>query len=119
MSTDTAAIIEPSLWPEFRATFLAWERLRIVYNIVLVALTCISVLGTQPQQGLDPGFWLAAAGAGVAANVCYFLGPGLECYLRWLGLRNAMLTSLLFGLGLAFSMLITLAAALILMNSPN
>ncbi len=120
MLTDTATIVEPSLWPEFRATFLAWERLRIVYNVVLVALTCISVLGSQPQHGLDPGFWLSAVVAGLAANVCYFLGPVAACYLRWLGVRSAMLTPLLFGLGLAFSMLITFAmAAIVLVSSQN
>lgn len=102
-----------TFWAEVRATFLQWEKLRIVYNAVLVALTCIATFGLKPDLAIDPGFWLGAVAAGLAANVCFFIGPMAECYIRWLGYRSPVLTYGLFGAGMAFSSAVTLVAAMI------
>ena len=45
----------------------------------------------------------------LGANVCYLLGPALECYLRWIGVRLTRMTALLFPLGTLFSVLLTAA----------
>ncbi len=44
---------------------------------------------------------------GLAANLCYLLGPVIESYARWLGLRVSHLTQALFIAGTAFSALVT------------
>lgn len=102
-----------TFWSETRATFLQWEMLRVIYNGVLVALTCIVTFGFRPELAMDPGFWLQAVAAGVAANVCFFIGPIAECYIRWLGFRSQVLTYGIFGVGMAFSCLVTLVAAML------
>ncbi len=112
MSNGELVTDKTTLWYEVRATFLQWEKLRIVYNVVLVALTCIATFGLKPELAMDPGFWLAAVAAGLAANVCFFIGPMAECYIRWLGYRSPVLTYGLFGAGMAFSSAVTLVAAM-------
>jgi hypothetical protein len=103
---------------ELRATFLHWEQLRVVYNLVLVALTCTLVFGFRPEISGDPGFWAGAMLAAVAANVCFFLGPIADCYIRWLGYRSRVVTYGVFGVGMAFASLVTLVAAMLTIN-PN
>lgn len=103
---------------ELRATFLYWERLRIIYNAVLVVLTCTMVFGFRPDLASDPGFWAGAVLAAVAANVCFFLGPIADCYVCWLGYHSRIVTYGLFGVGMAFATLVTLVAAMLTIN-PN
>ncbi len=117
MVTSELSHQEPTFWTETRATFLQWEKLRVIYNVVLIALTCMMTFGLKPELAMDPGFWLEAAVAGVAANFCFFAGPIVECYIRWLGYRSPILTYGIFGVGMAFSCLVTLVAA-VLVQSP-
>lgn len=112
MSDNETVTEQTTFWTDVRTTFLHWEKLRIIYNMVLVALTCIATFGLKPELALDPGFWLLAIGAGLAANVCFFAGPLSESYIRWLGYRSAVLTYGLFGAGMAFSSAVTLVAAI-------
>lgn len=80
-SETLARPAEPSLSAIARPTFLAWERLRLVYIVVLGILTLLLV-----GPAIDQPRVLMLIGEGaIAANLCYFAGPIAETYVRWLG----------------------------------
>lgn len=95
---------------DVRETFLRWEFLRLIYNVVLVVVTCVTVFSQRPDAAWQPEFlWCCVVGA-VAANICFFAGPIAESYLRWLGLQTRMLGYALFGAGMLFSLLVNQVA---------
>lgn len=63
------------------AVFVAWEKLRIPYNAILILIT----LGIGFSHVGDVQFWLISGTGAVIANICYCLGPCLEGYLSLLG----------------------------------
>jgi hypothetical protein len=67
------------------AVFIVWEKLRILYNAVLVLIT----LGVGFPHLADSRFWAQSVAGAVAANICYCLGPCLEGYLSLLGWPRA------------------------------
>ena len=76
--------------------FRRWEKLRPVYNALLVvALILIHSLslGAKLFEPLALGIWLTG---GVLANRCFLAGPLAECYFNWLGLRSRAPTTALF-----------------------
>jgi hypothetical protein len=84
--------------------FLKWEKLRILYNAILLATLLASHL---PQMSVDVFFqplmlviWLIGA---VLANLCFFLGPAMETYIAWLGVRSIWVTAILFLVGVVIS----------------
>jgi hypothetical protein len=83
--------------PTAMQVFFAWEKLRIVYNLLL-ALLVLSIRGSDVFD-LLPNFIEAA----ILANVCYCVGPVAEGYLCLLGLKRipARLISCFLGLLLA------------------
>lgn len=103
-----------------RGVFLRWEKLRLAYNVI-VGLVGLVAIAPFFIDRFDPGFLYGAApmrallaGAlmyAIAANVCYFVGPALECYVRWLGLRSPWLTRAVFAAGTLCSVLITVLLA--------
>ena len=107
-------------WNDARAVFWRWERLRLAYNAIVGLLGLVAVApfvidrfdpsfryGTAPSGGLVLAVVLYAA----AANTCYFLGPLLECYVRWLGWNSRWLTRILYSLGVLVSVAVTLTCA--------
>jgi hypothetical protein len=70
---------KPASSVDFREVFFGWERLRVVYNGVLVALTLVCGLGSVA----DPKFWSTAVFGAVLTNVCFCVGPVLEGYATW------------------------------------
>src|SRR5690349_15320831 len=58
-----------------RQILLRWEKFRIIYNILLIAVAVATTALAHPRNMTDPDFWLAAALAGLLANICFCLGP--------------------------------------------
>lgn len=79
-----------------------WERLRILYNLILAAV--VLLLGARSLG--EPGFlrWLVARA--FAANVLYCVGPIANAYAHWLGLRHVAVTTALFVLGTMLAVLL-------------
>jgi hypothetical protein len=75
-----------------KTTFLAWERLRVVY-VLLLGLLTVGLVGPQFMQF---PMLIVVAGGAVFANLCYFAGLGLESYVRWLGYQGKWLRWFLF-----------------------
>ena len=74
-----------SFLTDARSVFLAWEKLRIAYVIILAFITLL-------LTGLS-GFNLRLLGLIVqgafVANAAYFAGPIVEVYVRWLGYKRS------------------------------
>jgi hypothetical protein len=93
--------------PALREIVLAWEKLRLFYNGIL-ALPGILVLNAMLGE-LSVGFSeavLAAVFVAVSANLCFFLGPLAELYLRGLFRQGQTLGRgrwLIFGSGTLLS----------------
>lgn len=102
-----------------RRIFVAWERLRIVYNSIL-AVTVICVVGVyffQYKPKSIPLFgFLGIIVPVVGANLCFFAGPIVETYVAWLGLRTETLRMVLMFFGTALSMLIAIVWVIALLN---
>ena len=89
---------------DFRDLFVGWERLRMIYNGVLVSLTLLCGF----PSFADPRFWSTAMLGAFVTNVCFCIGPVLEGYatlifrrpmrgLRW----GLFLLGQLFAAGMA------------------
>lgn len=101
---DPGSTSPPSLTAIARGTFLAWEKLRLVYIGVLSAIVFL-MASLNYSAGLSAQFRFfekCIVGA-VIANLCYFAGPVLETYVTWLGYRGRGLRIVLFVFGTLFS----------------
>ena len=87
------------------ATLLAWEKLRVYYNVILLGLVFV-LSSFSPHVG-NPGFWLFVIHSGVAANLCFCVGPVAEFYLRWFGLPANGARWSLFVLGTVVAVALT------------
>jgi len=91
-----------SSWlPALRSIVLRWERLRILYNLVLLGLVLVPTGGSFQLPSLRE-LPVLAIGA-VLANLCFMAGPVAEVYMSWLGLRSRWVTAGLFAGGLLVS----------------
>jgi hypothetical protein len=89
-----------------------WERLRVVYNVVLTAEVALLVLGPFRQALRWPNLGSVLVYYALVANLCFCAGPVATAYLHWLGVRGPGVTRTLFALGMILS--IGLAAAVLL-----
>jgi hypothetical protein len=117
-STPPTSVVSQASRSEFmemaRTTFLAWEKLRVVYVVVLGVLT---LLLTGPRI-IEIDILVALLFGGFVANVCYFAGPIVETYVRFLGYRGNVLRWLLFITGLVLTAILAVAS-LASMLLPN
>lgn len=96
----------PSLASIARPTFLAWERLRIIFVVVLGMLTLVLAGPTLTKLRV---LVLVVEGAFVA-NICFFAGPIVETYVRWLGYHRRWVRWLLFVGGTILTAMLAVAA---------
>ncbi len=93
--------------PSAKNIFLKWERLRLVYNAVLVVTVVVAWARWGCHHGCVhagvPVFLIARA---IMANVCFTAGPAVEAYASWLGCRARWLRPALFILGTLFAILL-------------
>jgi hypothetical protein len=92
--------------------YVWWERRRLHYNALVGGMGMISLIFNQivtrippdPHVGI-PNPWLAPIVVGIAANICYFLGPMAEIALFRLW-REKLLPAgpMFYRMGLTFSM---------------
>ncbi len=64
-----------------KGVLLQWELLRLPFVVVLASATL--VLGWDQAGSIQ--FWVEAVFGAIVVNVCYFLGPAVETYVRYLG----------------------------------
>ncbi|MBL8870309.1 MAG: hypothetical protein JNK90_10980 [Planctomycetaceae bacterium] len=89
-----------------RATFLAWEKLRLIYIGILGIWTLlISGRHIASVEILS----LVIVG-GLISNVLYFAAPIVDTYVRWLGYTGTWVRILLFVAGTLVTMIFALGA---------
>ncbi|WPD23603.1 MAG: hypothetical protein SD837_03380 [Candidatus Electrothrix scaldis] len=89
-------------WIDFKEIFKKWEKLRLVYNLILLIVFVIVVAGKNKvlwDVGLITG-WIFDA---IGANICFFAAPITESYAYWLGVRGRWITATLFVCGVLIS----------------
>ena len=86
-----------------RSTFLAWEKLRVIYLAILGIATLLMALLDGWKMVSEFEFWLILIQGAVVTNLGYFAGPVVDTYVSWLGLRSNWLRPTLFILGTVFS----------------
>lgn len=96
-----------------RQTFLAWEKLRLIYIGILGAF-CLAVVAINGW--LSIGMLIALVAGGLFANLCYFAGPLIETYVRWLGYHGHALRWGLFVSGTLLTALLAIAALISLLR---
>ena len=90
--------------PGAMAVFVAWEKLRLVYNMILAAESML-------LMGLGTLFWLPILLQGaLLANVCFCAGPVAEGYLCLLGANRTAARWTVFILGILASVVLVWAA---------
>jgi hypothetical protein len=97
-----------------RATFLAWERLRIIYIGVVGVFT---LLFAGPNL-VRFGTLVAIFEGAVVANICYFAGPTVETYVRWLGYQGNWVRWAMFIGGTLLTSLLAVIS-MVSMFAPN
>src|SRR4051812_17084832 len=88
---------------EARAVFLAWEKLRVLYNAILV----VESVGLGANQLGVPAFARLLLGGAIVANLCFCAGIVAEGYLSLLGVPRRGARPVLFVLGTSLAMLLT------------
>lgn len=86
-----------------RPIILKWEKLRILYNVILALILILSAGPAMGWHFFHPVvllIWLIGA---VLANLCFLTGPLVESYIAWLGFRSRAVTAVLFVVGVLIS----------------
>ncbi|MFN7875851.1 MAG: hypothetical protein ACK5PB_11070 [Pirellula sp.] len=96
---------DDSLLSIARGVFLVWEKLRVIYLVILSLLT-ISLVGFSGVFDL-PLVQSIVFGA-VVANVLYFAGPIVDTYIRWLGYKHSWPRWTMFVGGTLLSIVLTI-----------
>ena len=91
--------------PTAKQIFIAWEKLRLLYNGVLV-MVVVFVTGSAAWD-LIPNLIEAA----IVANLCFCVGPVLEGYANCCGMRRRTARWLVFCLGLGIAIGYTVEVA--------
>lgn len=96
--------------PALRELVMGWERLRILYNALLLVpgLLILFTLVTEENIGVLEALVMGAAVA-IGANCCFFLGPASELYLRGLFRKGEPIGRgrvLIFGSGTMLSLML-------------
>lgn len=97
---------------EIGLAFVAWEKLRVPYNLILGIVALVAVLVVDGSLLLDLDALERMAAAAIAANACFFAGHIVDCYATWLFGRLPWIRPILFALGTIGSVLVTLVVIL-------
>jgi len=82
-----------------REVFVAWEKYRLIYNLVLV---CETLLLGMPHWR-DPFFWVYVFSCALGANLLFCLGIWAEGYADLVGMKRESARIGLFVLGMVIA----------------
>lgn len=100
----------PNGYIDFGAIVCRWERLRIVYNMVLAALVLMLTFGVYVKHIPNPVYWLSILLGACVANLCFFLGPAAEGYGTRFRFWHPWCTNLLFVAGLGLTAILAIGS---------
>ncbi len=85
-----------------------WEKFRLWYNATLITLTLTASVLLAPHFLFRPDYWIQLFVGGLLTNLCFFTGPAIEGYGRYLGIWNIAMSLGLFLAGLFFTSLLAI-----------
>jgi len=94
--TDTGFGKLQALSDFLKPIFRRWEKLRVVYNLILALVLFLSHGLNLGRAFFDPLILLIWLIGAVLANFCFLAGPLAETYLAWVGMRSRWVTAALF-----------------------
>lgn len=106
-------LLAPSETNDPHEALKKWERLRLLYNAILIPIVVAVTLVFRTGLLGDFAYWEAVIFGGIASNVCFCIGPVLETYLVWIGANARTARGWLFALGTGFTALVAFAAILL------
>jgi len=106
--------IDLSLSQLARNTFIAWEKRRLLYNMILVVVTLGIAALLEPRLLGDVEFWSLCLFGALTVNVCYFAAPIVDTGVSWLGFRSPAFRWTLFVLGTLFASWLSASTVLIM-----
>ena len=86
---------------------VTWEKLRLLFNLILVGVTVVAI-PMSPVLPADGRFVSDLVLGVVVSNALFCLGPLIDGYLTWFGLRSNAITTFLFVSGTAVTSLLAL-----------
>ncbi len=95
-----------------KSIFLSWEKLRLFYNLVLLAVFVLITVSSLLFNDFGPPeisilkLLIHSAFLAFVANLFYFAGPLFESYLSWLDVQFSYQRHLIFISGLLISIVI-------------
>lgn len=110
---EAGPLPSPTRGPSETGLLLRWEKLRVVYNVVLAAVVLAFWAGGRGSGLGDPAFLRHLARCCLGANLCFCAGPVVNAYAHWLGLRHVAVTVALFVLGTTLSVLVAAGSILV------
>ncbi len=106
--------VPPSGEATAQEVFWAWEKLRFVYNAILVgAVLIVSVMSLG--RLVHPDNLGTIVGGALAANILFCLGPIGEGYVAHMGANRGTTRIVIFTLGTVLSVLLSLVTLMALM----
>lgn len=106
--------IDLSLSQLAQNTFIAWEKRRLLYNMILVVVTLGIAALLEPRLLGDVEFWALCLFGALTVNVCYFAAPLVDTCFSWLGFRSRVFRWTLFVLGTLFASWLSALSILII-----
>lgn len=95
---------DDSFWALAKRTFIAWEKLRVVFVALLVVET-VALIG--PLLLFNPQIAFMVIHGAIVVNLFYFAGPIVEILIRRLGYQRPWPRWFMFLSGTALSMIAT------------
>jgi len=107
----------PTQSSEFKHVVIAWEKLRLLYNIILlfVGIVALFILINYYRESTNMVLLQAVVFA-ILANLCFFAGPVCELYLR--AFRHVSNAQSLRWILFSFGTVISLAPAAVMISMP-
>jgi hypothetical protein len=87
---------------------VAWENLRLRYNIVLAVVALVAVLNINAELLADSRAMAAMLLAALAANACFCVGPLFEGYVTWFFGPVSWLRMVVFVVGMMGAVALTM-----------
>ena len=110
---EAGSLPPPPAGPSEAGLLLRWEKLRLLYNLILAAVVLAFWAGGRGSGLGDPGFLPHLARCCLGANLCFCAGPVVNAYAHWLGLRHVAVTVVLFVIGTSLSVLVAAGSLLV------
>ncbi len=102
---------ESQFWRDVKEIFLKWERLRLFYNLILLIIFLVFMIG-KIETFRNPALVIVWFFEAIGANICFFAAPITESYAYWLGVKGRRVTIVLFVCGILVSIPLVIVSVL-------